>query len=304
MPEGEFTFSELKAYADAQAAREAEIRRLPRHGCAASRNAMTATGQSHQPSTRRSATGRSPRGRPTVADRSHPPVGGGDNSIPALAESATGLPWLSKVTVIVCCQTDPSEYVMSQDADTSALTAGGFDTVAGSQFAEVACPSLPASAGSAPPPTAMLATSCATCWGSSVGEPVGVVAATLGAVGTIGPLGPGWAWPAAVGLRTGAEGTTGPLAAGGVAPGAVGTTGPFPELSHPEAAARSSRAARTATAKRRIGDAPDSITLRGVWSIALRPPPPSGALWLIVAPDIPQSYRSATTLGVRALSDS
>jgi hypothetical protein len=43
-----------------------------------------------------------------MRDITHPPVGC-DTSIPILVESATGLPWLSKVIVTVCCQTDPSE---------------------------------------------------------------------------------------------------------------------------------------------------------------------------------------------------
>ena len=54
---------------------------------------------------------------------------------------------------------------MSHDADVELLTSRGFDAVLESQFAEVACPSLPSSAVSTPFPTAMSATSRASSWG-------------------------------------------------------------------------------------------------------------------------------------------
>ena len=41
-------------------------------------------------------------------ERAHPLVGC-DSSVPVLVEAVSGSPWLSKVTVTVCCQTDPSE---------------------------------------------------------------------------------------------------------------------------------------------------------------------------------------------------
>jgi len=87
------------------------------------------------------------------------PARGGKISVPRLARPAIGLPWLSKATVTVFLQTDPSEYSIPHETDVGVPAWDGLDTVLGSQYAKVACPSPSASAVSPPFPTAIVATS-------------------------------------------------------------------------------------------------------------------------------------------------
>jgi hypothetical protein len=74
------------------------------------------------------------------------PARGGKISVPWLAQPAIGLPWPPKATVTVCLQTDPSEYPIPHETDAGLLAWSGLDTVLGSQYATVACPSPSASA--------------------------------------------------------------------------------------------------------------------------------------------------------------
>ena len=76
-----------------------------------------------------------------------------------MAQAAIGLPSLPKATVTVCFHTDPSEYPIRHEADAWTLALGGPDTVLGSQYATVTCPSPSASAVSPPPPIAIMAIS-------------------------------------------------------------------------------------------------------------------------------------------------
>jgi hypothetical protein len=85
------------------------------------------------------------------------PAAGGKISVPLLAQPAIGPPWPPKATVTVCLQTDPSEYPILHETDVGLLAWGGLDTVLGSQYAKVACPSPSASAMSPPLPTVIFA---------------------------------------------------------------------------------------------------------------------------------------------------
>jgi hypothetical protein len=82
------------------------------------------------------------------------------------------LPRLSKVTVTVCRQTDPSAYVISHEA---VVVAWGNETVLGSQFAEIACPSLPSSDPSCSFPSTR----------SSIHWAISVRSAVAGAAGSV-----------------------------------------------------------------------------------------------------------------------
>jgi hypothetical protein len=77
--------------------------------------------------------------------------------VPRLAHPVIALPWLPKVTLTVCFQTDPSEYPILHETDVGVLAWGGFDTVLGSQYAKMACPSPSVSAVSPPLPTVIVA---------------------------------------------------------------------------------------------------------------------------------------------------
>jgi hypothetical protein len=85
------------------------------------------------------------------------PAAGCKISVPRLARPAIGRPRLSKAIVTICSQKDRSEYSIPHETDAGVLAWGGLDTVLGSQYAKVACPSPSDSAVSPPLPTAMSA---------------------------------------------------------------------------------------------------------------------------------------------------